>query len=293
MKLRDHDPFKGEVQSIQKKQVKNLNESIGLWFGRFEMESEHLEAQDLLHQIQEDLWATDSFYDDYEVSEKSLELFPDKYKKWLYKDPLFGDYRMRKPNAISIQIDYIKGDSVYGKSVCAGNERPVRGIAKADTGNLIRIILNEPGDHPYDGSFSLLLNMDSTDLSGSWTPYNTQMESKRVQLKGIEFNYAPEGEEWDFDRYVFDKNISTVALTEADVEEQSRQRLRLVRNLIYARHGYSFRKKDVRNFFEGYDWYVPLSTDVRNELTEIEKQNIALMKRYEDYAEDYYDNFGR
>ncbi len=36
-----------------------------------------------------------------------------------------------------------------------------------------------------------------------------------------------------------------------------------------------------------------ISTDVRNELTELEKKNIDLIKRYEEHAEKYYDEYGR
>jgi hypothetical protein len=41
------------------------------------------------------------------------------------------------------------------------------------------------------------------------------------------------------------------------------------------------------------EWYVPSNVDVRNELTALEKDNIALIKRYEDHAEKYYDEFSR
>jgi hypothetical protein len=51
--------------------------------------------------------------------------------------------------------------------------------------------------------------------------------------------------------------------------------------------------KDIRGEFDHEDWYVPVSTDVRNDLTAIEKKNEALIKRYEKYAAEYYDDFGR
>ncbi|MBL7727175.1 MAG: hypothetical protein JNM68_14625, partial [Dinghuibacter sp.] len=45
--------------------------------------------------------------------------------------------------------------------------------------------------------------------------------------------------------------------------------------------------------FENLDWYVPDNVDVKDLLTEIEKKNIRLIKRYEQYAEEYGDEFGR
>jgi hypothetical protein len=50
----------------------------------------------------------------------------------------------------------------------------------------------------------------------------------------------------------------------------------------------------MRCFFDNFvEWYVPVKTDVTAELTDIEKQNIELIKRYEKHADKYYDSFGR
>jgi len=38
---------------------------------------------------------------------------------------------------------------------------------------------------------------------------------------------------------------------------------------------------------------MPVSTDVRAQLTDLEKKNIDLIKRYEEHAEKYYDEYGR
>lgn len=70
--------------------------------------------------------------------------------------------------------------------------------------------------------------------------------------------------------------------------------LEIIRNTIYARHGYSFKKRKIRTIFDRHlEWYIPFSIDVSKELTEIEQKNIALIKRYEKHAETYYDSFGR
>ena len=49
----------------------------------------------------------------------------------------------------------------------------------------------------------------------------------------------------------------------------------------------------MRTAFEDLDWYIPDNTDVRAKLTALEKKNIELIKRYEKYAEDHGDDFGR
>ena len=43
----------------------------------------------------------------------------------------------------------------------------------------------------------------------------------------------------------------------------------------------------------GLDWYIPMSTDIRQNLTDIEVHNIDMMYNYEDYYEEYYNSFGR
>ena len=45
--------------------------------------------------------------------------------------------------------------------------------------------------------------------------------------------------------------------------------------------------------FEDKDWYIPNTVDVKKDLTEIEKKNISLIKRYEKYVEEYGDDYGR
>jgi hypothetical protein len=88
-------------------------------------------------------------------------------------------------------------------------------------------------------------------------------------------------------------NSSTTLLKESDVKNLKKLELEILRNTIFARHGYTFKKKTYRQFFDPVDWYVPVSDDVAKELTVIEKQNIKLLQRFEKYAEDNYDTFGR
>ena len=69
--------------------------------------------------------------------------------------------------------------------------------------------------------------------------------------------------------------------------------LQIIKNSIFARHGYSFKKETYRNFFEQTDWYIPVSDNVDNNLTPTEKENVILLNRFIKYAEDKYDYFGR
>ena len=54
-----------------------------------------------------------------------------------------------------------------------------------------------------------------------------------------------------------------------------------------------FDKKSYRQFFDSVEWYIPVSENVDAKLTALEKANIKLLERFEQYAEDNYDSFGR
>ena len=86
---------------------------------------------------------------------------------------------------------------------------------------------------------------------------------------------------------------STRLLNSGDVNNLIKDELRVMRNEVYARHGYCFKLPEVRQMFEGYDWYMPVSTDVRMKLTSIEQKNEKLIKQFEKYAAESYDDYGR
>lgn len=92
---------------------------------------------------------------------------------------------------------------------------------------------------------------------------------------------------------MFKYNASTQELTIAEVSNLKKGDLFILRNAIYARHGYSFKNPQLRAYFDAQTWYIPASTDVKDLLTETEKQNISLLLRYERNAKEYYDVFGR
>ena len=101
----------------------------------------------------------------------------------------------------------------------------------------------------------------------------------------------------EFFRFASDQviklNASIEKMDEETLKNLKKLDLEIIRNTIFARHGYTFKKKSIRQFFDPVEWYIPISENVDNDLTTIEKENIALLKRYEKYAEDNYDTFGR
>lgn len=78
---------------------------------------------------------------------------------------------------------------------------------------------------------------------------------------------------------------ATRRLTYADIAGKSKRELRIMRNEIFARHGYRFSQSDLRNHFRKKSWYQPSTTDsadlYNNHLTQIEQYNVKFIWQYE------------
>lgn len=70
-------------------------------------------------------------------------------------------------------------------------------------------------------------------------------------------------------------------LYEDDVVYLSSRNLKIMRNEIFARHGYIFKTADMIQHFSNQSWYRPVNNDVNAYLSKIEKENINFIKRYE------------
>ncbi|MBQ9295073.1 MAG: YARHG domain-containing protein [Bacteroidaceae bacterium] len=70
-------------------------------------------------------------------------------------------------------------------------------------------------------------------------------------------------------------------LDEADIADCTKGELRIMRNWIYARHGYIFKSQDLRDYFSKFGWYEPRYSDVSSLLSDVEKKNVEFIKRHE------------
>ena len=193
----------------------------------------------------------------------------------------FGD------NKITVLITKTTKDSVEGRSVVGSNDRPFSGIITQDAG-VFNVVAKEPGGDQHDGTFNFSIDSKTPDVvKGSWKPYNPteNVTAKDYTLQRRAFSYLQTVGTFP--------EASKRLLKEEDVNNRSKDALELMRNEIFARHGYCFKKKLTREHFENKDWYIPNTADVKNDLTVIERKNITLIKKYEKYAEEYGDEFGR
>jgi hypothetical protein len=147
-----------------------------------------------------------------------------------------------------------------------GNDRSFTGTYQYSSGQY-HMQANEPGDDPYDGRFVLVFDSQNPDsMKGNWIPFHPteKLSSKTFALSRNQFKYLV-----DVGQY---PQASKVLLTEDDVNNMMKEDLQTMRNEIFARHGYCFKRKELREQFEDKDWYIPYTVDIRKDLTEIEKR---------------------
>ncbi len=240
-------------------------------------------------------------------------------KKAIHVDEGFSWYR---ENKITIAIDTINNEKIKGHSIVAGNSRPFDGVVSTDKNGAKKITAKEPGNNTYDGEFTFTLN--DTALQGTWTSYKKiDITQRRYLLKKTTYTYNPNqlldkksskqfvnyenAKKTHFDaefeefrkeyaaatEKIYAINASNTLLEKEEVENLNKGDLLIIRNAIYARHGYSFKNRPLRIFFDAQEWYIPLSANITTNFTEIEKKNIELILRYEKNAKEYYDYFGR
>lgn len=229
-------------------------------------------------------------------------------------------------NKVNLVIKKIEGNKVFGQSIVSGNFRLLQGEVKNNSG-VLTFTLYEPKGNKNDGQFECAI-IDN-ELKGKWSAYDQSLPvtEREFSLKKEIFKYNPKlmlpndrdyidryslkidsitsEEDQDFEETEYSEtyrsassvitkiNASTTKLKEEDLKNLKKLELEIIRNTIYARHGYSFKKKSFRQFFDYVDWYIPISNDVSGKLTLLEQNNIKLLDRFQKYAEDNYDTFGR
>jgi len=257
---------------------------------------------------------------DFEVLEENDSI---RWAKSIAKDEGLS---WNRTNKINIAIDNIEKDKVIGHSVVAGNYRPFKGTV-TKKGTVYVFEVKEPGDDKYDGKFQFSIILGDSLLQGTWSAYkNIDIKHREYTLQKKIYTYNPnqpllrerryanwnkeirtefmnEIDEETFMDFssefesatdeIYKYNASNTKLTKSDVENLKQGDLFIIRNTIYARHGYSFKNRPLRVFFDAQPWYIPVHNDIKKELTPLEQENIKLLMKYEKNGKAYYDYFGR
>ena len=182
------------------------------------------------------------------------------------------------------KINFTKGqDSIKG--IWLANDKKLK-VTKRDLLLTSRVFKYNPNNN-----FKKL--DDYTDDIGlvDWENYKN-MKQKYTDDEGKSSEYDVTKQRYS-SQAIYKLNASTQKLTEKQLKNLQKLDLEILRNAIYARHGFTFKNKTARQFFNDEAWYVPMYGDIEKELTPLEKENIALLQRFEKYATDNYLQFGR
>lgn len=238
-------------------------------------------------------------------------------------------YRRGNTPQLMLLIKSITNTTVEGKIFVYGDSRNVKGVLTEKEGVFQIDIKEVKSEEALQLSFNIAQGTKS--LEGNWEKVKKESYDKNnaVVLEKKIFQYNPDSPleyrfiNWDKfgkmhqvyeyedslgkkvkEKYEFTGNLTVTdtvfslnpskSVFQKDlVENLSRGDLRILKNLIYARHGYIFKNKSWSVYFNNQTWYIPVSENVTKDFTEIEKKNIDLLERYEKNAKEYYQVFGR
>lgn len=181
---------------------------------------------------------------------------------------LFGDRK------IGFFIESLDATQIRGYSMVGQNRRPFQGSVRQNNGVYL-IRAQEPMSQTSDGTFELIFDPAAPhQIEGTWHSQNEQVAAKR-------FSLVP--------------RACTASKTAGDYEGSLRRltgdelqtdpwTLAMMRNEIYARHGYAFADREIAAMFAEMDWYIPCSTNVEQQLSALERENIQRLRKAEKYA---------
>lgn len=232
-----------------------------------------------------------------------------------------GQTPWHSESKIVFAIESIKNNKVKGFTVIAGSTHKFSGTLSDDVDQFV-IFATQQGKDKNVGNFNLNILKNDSKMHGTWTA-NKQVEIKEricvFDKRSFSYNSSVTFKQSTKDltdsllssfvempedyselystisspsEIIYTLNPSVNKLTEDDISGASVESLVLLRNTIFARHGYAFKKRPMRIFFEEQDWYVPISSNPKQGLTTLEKKNLKIIDRYE---KNYrmYESFAR
>ena len=94
---------------------------------------------------------------------------------------------------IRIVLNYVSSSNAIGYNIHKGLQRNLNGKVSR-SGDTVRITLNEPGDHEYDGVFNLeFIGIDNSP-KGTWEHLEQWIPSKKFKLKKSEVKEVKDDE---------------------------------------------------------------------------------------------------
>lgn len=135
----------------------------------------------------------------------------------------------------------------------------------------------EDGEYHYE---------ESTESTGGFSRFVKGIAGI-VILLALSYNFFFDNDEEEKmrlsnnqEQYVLE-NSATEYLIDEDLNELSKEQLRIARNEIYARHGFIFGAEDLKEYFSNQLWYSPDPEFTDDFLSELEHLNISIIQSYE------------
>lgn len=138
---------------------------------------------------------------------------------------------------------------------------------------LLRIIISQSSDGDKSSKTTQTSKVETTQKE-------LELKEKELKLKEEELNRQKQSNRQSNVPGNYPE-ASTRYLSSSELAGVSKYSLRIMRNEIFARHGYIFKTDEMRNHFFNQSWYIPLYDNVDGLLTPIEKANINLIKSFE------------
>ena len=107
--------------------------------------------------------------------------------------------------------------------------------------------------------------------------YSTTDDGEEQHIEADEFQPDAAAAEEDF-IWLSDSSITLEDIIDHGYDNSD---IRILRNAIFARHGYRFKSQDLQEYFSQFSWYIPRFDDVTSHLSEVERENIKFLKSLE------------
>lgn len=210
----------------------------------------------------------------------ALEIPDSSVKIWIPKWQLEyeGFYKFGESESESdLKLFFV--DSVIVGQVMQGGWEDGTGNWKWTFKNLTNIQIDKKGNFISDQHSGQFVTY--TDSTGTYkglkinNPWTEWLESERYEV-GIRLEVPARLYQGNF------PEVSTRHLIKDELLKTDKVTLRIMRNEVFARYGYRFKKnREMQKYFSRQNWYHPQHDDVTPFLTQVELYNIQLIKQVE------------
>ena len=181
---------------------------------------------------------------------------------------LFGERK------IGVFIESFTANQIRGYSMVGQNKRPFQGSVRQQNG-IYLVTAREPMTQASDGVFELKLDPAAPRrIEGAWRSSQANIDTKT-------FSLTPRACEASKTAGDYDGSVRRLTGDELQTDPWT---LSLMRNEIYARHGYAFADREIAAQFAEMDWYIPCYANVESKLSALERENIQKLRKAEAYA---------